>query len=278
MSQNFTRVRRETVSMTGRLLRAAIPAAALLAAIAFASCGSNGHSSSAANTTTTTAPAATVGSTLTLKNGSTVELFSYGRATPSSFYTVKPDHTVVAVDVQGCVPSSGEETSFNPLYFSIKMPDNTKISAALGAVDGQIDSSKVTPGDCVRGRVAFDVPAGTQPEALYFQPFGSSALRWTLPATDTAATPPTSTTAPAAAPTSTTAPAGGRLALSSITLAALGGTCPSGSTLIEGYCVPPAYLLGPGLVCPSGTDRRYGFSARVCQDTTHQYLLQPVRG
>ncbi|MBO0729897.1 MAG: DUF4352 domain-containing protein [Acidimicrobiaceae bacterium] len=233
--------------------------------IAATSCSSR---TSANSTTTTTARAATVGSTLTLKNRSTVQLFSYGSATPSAFYTAKPDHTVVAVSVQGCVPSSGEETSFNPLYFSIKMSDNTKIDPALGAVDGQIDSSRVSPGDCVRGNVGFAVPSGTKPEALYFQPFGSSALRWTLPSTTTGATP---------SPT-TTSPSGGRVALSSITVAAVGGTCPSSSTMIAGYCVPPDYILVPGTVCPSGTDTRYGFSAQVCQDTTHQYLLRPVPG
>lgn len=248
--------------------------------IAATSCGSSNNANStttttAHTTTTTTEPAATVGSTLTLKNGSTLQLFGYGPATPPSSYTMKPDHTVVAVDVQGCVPSSGEETSFNPLDFSVKLPDNTKVSAALGAVDGQIDSSRVAAGDCLRGKVGFAVPSGSQPEALYFQPFGSSALRWTLPSTTTAAAPSTTATT---SPSPTTSPSADRLALSSITVAAAGGSCPSSSTMIDGYCVPPAFLLGPGLVCPSGTDTRHGFSARVCQDTTHQYLLRPVPG
>lgn len=81
-----------------------------------------------------------------------------------------------------------------------------------------------------------------------------------------------------AATTSPGSPSSDRVALASIAVAAVGGTCPTGSTLIDGYCVPPDYLLGPGRVCPSGTDTRYGFSARVCEDTTHQYLLRPVSG
>jgi hypothetical protein len=68
------------------------------------------------------------------------------------------------------------------------------------------------------------------------------------------------------------------LALSDITLAASGGTCPSGSNLINGYCVPPSFLLGPGQGCPSGTDTQNGLSTQVCEDTTHQYLLPPVSG
>jgi hypothetical protein len=85
------------------------------------------------------------------------------------------------------VPAGGEATSFNPLYFSLKMPDNTKVDAELAAVDGQIDSSDVVPGDCVRGRVGFAIPSSTQASALYFQTFTGNPLRWTLPPTSASA-------------------------------------------------------------------------------------------
>lgn len=106
----------------------------------------------------------------------------------------------MAADVEGCVPASGQATSFNPLDFSLKLSDNTKVSAELGAVDGQIDSTKVGPGDCVKGMVAFAVPTGGMPSALYFdETLTGTPLRWTLPATATSS--PTTTLATSAAVT-----------------------------------------------------------------------------
>jgi hypothetical protein len=101
------------------------------------------------------------------------------------------------------------------------------------------------------------------------QRFGPDLTKFPVP------TIPTPSTTP---PPSTTTPPNGPVALSDIALAAVGGACPTGSSLIDGYCVPPAYVLGPGQGCPSGTDTQNGLSAQVCEDTTHQYLLQPVPG
>ncbi|MBO0692367.1 MAG: nuclear transport factor 2 family protein, partial [Acidimicrobiaceae bacterium] len=98
----------------------------------------------------------------------------------------EPGTSLEAAEVEGCVPADGKATSFNPLYFSLKMPDNTKVNAELGAVDGQIDSSDVGTGDCIRGKVGFALPTGTRPSALYFEELlGGSPLRWTLPSTPT---------------------------------------------------------------------------------------------
>jgi hypothetical protein len=111
------------------------------------------------------------------------------------------------------------------------------------------------------------------------QRFGPDLTKFPVPNNPTPSTTPSpSTTSPPTTSPPITSPSTGAVALSDITLAALGGTCPSGSSLINGYCVPPAYLLAPGQGCPSGTDTQNGFSASVCEDTTHQYLLQPVSG
>jgi hypothetical protein len=123
---------------------------------------------------------AKVGDRLTTEDGNTVQVFTYGPATPSQYASVTPGTSLVAIDVQGCVPAGGKAQSFNPLDFSLKMSDNTKADAALGDVDGQIDSSTVAPGDCVRGKVGFEVPAGKQPVSILFQPFGATALKWSI--------------------------------------------------------------------------------------------------
>jgi hypothetical protein len=111
------------------------------------------------------------------------------------------------------------------------------------------------------------------------QRFGPDLTKFPVPTNPTPSTTPSPpTTSPPTTSPPTTSPSNGAVALSDITVAALGGTCPSGSSLINGYCVPPAYILAPGQGCPSGTDTQNGFSAQVCEDTTHQYLLQPVPG
>lgn len=114
----------------------------------------------------------------------------------------------------------------------------------------------IAPGTSVTGWVGFQLPLGVSVTKVEF---GGTSLVW-QPA-------PSSSSAPSSAPS-------GSLALSSI--AEGSGGCSNGSTAIDNYCVPAAYILGPGQVCPSGTDTHNGFSAQVCEDTSHQYLLLPV--
>jgi hypothetical protein len=130
------------------------------------------------------APAAptspSVGTTLNSSDGATVQLIAFGPDPGASngFLTPKAGNSLVSATVQGCAPTSGP-ASFNPLYFTLKMKDNTTADAALGEVDGQIDSSDQSPGSCVRGKVGFEVPPGETPSTLVFQvAFSSDSLRW----------------------------------------------------------------------------------------------------
>ena len=60
------------------------------------------------------------------------------------------------------------------------MADNTTSNAALGEIDGQIDSSEQSPGSCVRGKVGFDVPSGATPKTLIFQTLLGKSYTWTV--------------------------------------------------------------------------------------------------
>ena len=92
-----------------------------------------------------------VGTKLALDNKSTVQLLGYGPATPTALHFASPGTSLVAANVEGCVPAGGEATSFSPLYFSMKMSNGAKEYVQLGAVEDQIDSSDVEPGDCAEG-------------------------------------------------------------------------------------------------------------------------------
>jgi hypothetical protein len=137
----------------------------------------NNDLSGAPSTPTSSAP--TVGTTLT-SNGSSVQLIAFGPDPGASngFIRPKAGSSLVSAMVQGCAPKSGT-ASFNPLYFTLKMKDNTTADAALGEVDGQIDSSDQSPGSCVRGKIGFEVPTGETPATLIFQQVGiGQALQW----------------------------------------------------------------------------------------------------
>jgi hypothetical protein len=84
--------------------------------------------------------------------------------------------------VQGCAPASDSE-SFNPLFFTLKMKDNTTASTvnSLAQVSGQIDSSGQPAGSCVRGKVGFDVPPGETPGTLIFEADGfGQPVQWSV--------------------------------------------------------------------------------------------------
>ncbi len=135
--------------------------------------------------TATTQPIAEVGAKLTTRDGATVQVFSYGtfvRPIPPGLAQggVLPQEEQ-GIDVQGCASMTGSATSFNPLYFTLKMTDNTTAPVELGAVDRQIDSSDQSAGSCVRGAVGFQVPDGEIPAEVIFQPPGvENALRWSV--------------------------------------------------------------------------------------------------
>jgi len=133
----------------------------------------SGKTPSAAPTNTTG-----VGKKLTTSNGASVQLIAFGPDPGNGILTPAAGHSLVSATVEGCAPKSGQ-ASFNPLYFTLKMKDNTTANAALGEVDGQIDSSNQAPGSCVRGKVGFEVPSGETPTTLIFQVLGSSnPLQW----------------------------------------------------------------------------------------------------
>jgi len=168
-----------SVAAIAAKLKADVSAAAL--AEAAVNTDLSGKTSSAAPTTTTTSTG--IGKTLTTSNGATVQLIAFGPdpGATNGFLKPKPGNSLVSATVEGCAPAHAT-ASFNPLYFTLKMKDNTTADAALGEVDGQIDSSQQAPGTCVRGKVGFEVPAGETPATLIFQvALSGNPLQWRVP-------------------------------------------------------------------------------------------------
>ncbi len=70
----------------------------------------------------------------------TVKLIAYGPDPGNGIFKPPAGSSLVSATVEGCATS--KSASFNPLYFKLKMADNTTSNAALGEIDGQIDSSE----------------------------------------------------------------------------------------------------------------------------------------
>lgn len=135
---------------------------------------------SATTVPSTSAATPTIGSTLKLRDGRTVQLLAFGPATPARPSRTTPGDTIVAAEVQGCVPSTSAQSTFNPLRFSLGLADHRRLSAELGSVEGQISSDQVPPGDCLKGKVGFEVPSGSKPVAFYFETYRREVLKWNL--------------------------------------------------------------------------------------------------
>jgi hypothetical protein len=183
-------------SKTGRNVAIAAGVIVLVIIIVAVAAGSKKSTTTTATTSggapatapPTTAPPTTatvpgVGATLTTSDGATVQLLSYGpdSGAANGFITPKAGNSLVSINTQGCASKTGSTTSFNPLYFTLKMKDNTVADAALGEIDGQIDSSDQAPGTCIRGKVGFEVPPGEVPATVIFSTIGGdSILQWSI--------------------------------------------------------------------------------------------------
>jgi hypothetical protein len=136
-------------------------------------------------TTTTSAPkGSALGATLKTPNGNSLTVYSYEQpATGLNQFLQpqQPNDEFAAIDVQGCAGTSA--ASLNPFDFNLQMPDNTRREPTYGK-DPALHSTDLTPGDCVRGWVTFEVPAGTRATSVVYSARGSSLnptiLKWAL--------------------------------------------------------------------------------------------------
>lgn len=133
---------------------------------------------------TTTAPtrANVVGDKVALRNGDTVQVYSYnsGITSGNQFLRPKAGMQYVAIDVEGCAKAASPFGTVNPFSFHLAMPDNTRLQSGVPAKEPALNSGAQAPGDCIRGWVTFEVPTGAKPAAVIFDELGTS-VKWAIP-------------------------------------------------------------------------------------------------
>jgi len=149
-------------------------------AVTLASCSSSssGTATTGQSTTATTTPS--IGAAQLSHDGSIVQTSFYGPDPGNGTTTLKSGHHLVSILIYGCSSKTGSAT-FYPQYFTLKMKNNTTAPAALGAVDNQLYSMRVSSGRCAFGKVGFEVGPGQTPAMLIFNPPNASGrLRWSV--------------------------------------------------------------------------------------------------
>ena len=111
-----------------------------------------------------------LGDTATFRLGDKVTVYSYTspvQPTNPGVWTPKPGTQYAAIDVEGCTGTEPGENSntmaFNPFFFSLQMPDNTRIQPTVGVVEPALNAAELPLGECLRGNVSFEVPQGQPP-------------------------------------------------------------------------------------------------------------------
>jgi hypothetical protein len=114
-----------------------------------------------------------IGDTATFANGSSVTLYSYTSPVQSDNPLKQPQagNQFAVIDVEGCADNtevtneSGEaqEFVFNPFFFTLEMPDGTRLQRTISVVEPALSAVNIQAGDCVRGSVTFEVPQGVTP-------------------------------------------------------------------------------------------------------------------
>ncbi len=125
-----------------------------------------------------------VGEGVTFSSGAKVTVYSYSSPVQSNNEFSKPEAGTqfAAIDVEGCAGSqSGDENSLNPYYFSLQMPDNTRMRPTASVAEPALPLTNLLPGGCVRGLVTFQVPQGQGPSHVHFeQPFPKEVAEWSI--------------------------------------------------------------------------------------------------
>lgn len=123
-------------------------------------------------TSTATPGRATVGDRIETDVGTLVQVHSYEQPVPApdEFTTPQPGHEWAVIDVEACAGPTDDDTglrSVNPFDFELLMPDNTRFGADLPVREPALNHVDLPyAGDCARGFVSFQVPAGQRPRAI----------------------------------------------------------------------------------------------------------------
>jgi hypothetical protein len=124
-----------------------------------------------------------------LEVGRTAELESGGRITVLSGETGVPENEALyrpgrgkeffVIEVNACVPEeAGEVVFFTPRQFGLLGSDEVRRIPTIPAKMPALRGARVSPGDCSRGYVTFQVDEGGEPGSVIFE--GSSVVRWSF--------------------------------------------------------------------------------------------------
>ncbi len=121
----------------------------------------------------------TVGQTARTSAGNEVTVHSYVAVAPTDTFQPEPGFELHAADVEGCAGADIEGSAgFNPFDFALQMPDNTRLQSDIGVKEPPLNDTTLTPGDCVRGWVTFQVPEGETPTNVIYT--ASSIIKWAV--------------------------------------------------------------------------------------------------
>jgi hypothetical protein len=129
-----------------------------------------------------------LGETATFRFEDTTTVYSYTFPAQSSneFWTPSPGSQYAAIDVEGCAgprevtgPEGNTLMGFHSFIFALQMPDNTRITPTVPAVEPVLPAVNLPAGECVRGMVTFEVPQGQTP--IYVVEEGATPpARWAI--------------------------------------------------------------------------------------------------
>jgi hypothetical protein len=183
----------------------AVPAL-MAAALALTACGSGGHhgdegaptvrGATRAAPAQSTAPAATATGQPQVHDADgykvAVTVHRYRQPLPSQDRPSRAGYTYAGVDVRLCVKASpgSAAVSLSADPWSLRYGDDTSVEPALADADMfsvalyPQEPKAIPVGDCARGWVVFEVPAGKRPTQAVYTPTGTDApavpLRWAI--------------------------------------------------------------------------------------------------
>lgn len=124
-----------------------------------------------------------VGDTVTIEEGARVTVHScLSPVSPNSNKQLAPDFEFSAIEVEGCAGPNQENFHFSSANFYLQMADNTrfKVDYFSDTKFPVLHSSRLLPGDCVRGWCTFQTPKGERPIFVIYQ-HNQSIARWAIP-------------------------------------------------------------------------------------------------
>jgi hypothetical protein len=141
-------------------------------------------STTAALPTSTTQGVRTVplGTEVRTALGNTVTVDGFDPAVTSRNVQPLSGRVFTAIDVGGCISSTSASAADGPgpAFFELVLADDSRSRALISGVRvPELRASRLAPGECIRGWISFEPPAGVKAVAVVFN--ASTLVRWTIP-------------------------------------------------------------------------------------------------